>query len=401
MRKLALLVLLASAVPSAFSAKRVSVGKVDQLLIHAQGKSDAKVAKQLFNLQLTERVSSARFARWQAELPGPNSRQALVALADASAFLSLPPEEIPATPAPDRAAQDSLLSRTTSYVTDTIPKLPNFFATRDTTRFSDAPEHIESLTLDSSQYQSQYQSQYRQLHLVGISSDKVYYRAGKEVVVANTTEQGSPSEKLLATQGVFGEAMELILSDVLPSAPVWSHWEGPADAPLAVFRYAVPLEKSHYAVVIPDAPGISQPHVAYHGEIAIDPANGTVLRLTIVAELHRSSTLSRGDVMVEYGPVEIGGIRYTCPTRSVSLTMQRIANTAPNFQYKLDSGSTGKAGPALTTANTDSTQAASPVTSVNDVRFKDYHRFRAEIRILPGVHVNPDSKPSASHANQP
>ncbi|HEX4021159.1 MAG TPA: hypothetical protein VHX63_08450 [Acidobacteriaceae bacterium] len=377
MRSLALLLLLAGTVPSAFSAKRVSIKKVDQLLIRAQGKSDTKVAKQLFNLELTQRVSSTRFARWEAELPGPKSQQALVALADASAFLPLPPEEISATPAPSLAVQASLLTRAGNYVTNTIPELPNFFATRDTTRFSDEPENIESLTLDSSQY--------RQLHLVGVSTDRVYFRAGKEVIVANTNkdEQVSSSGRPLATHGVFGEAMELILSDVLQSSPVWSHWEGSAEAPLAVFRYAVPLEKSHYAVAIPDAPGTAQPHVAYHGEIAIDQANGIVLRLTIAAELSRTSRISTGDVMVEYGPVEIGGIRYTCPTRSVSLTIQRIANTAPSFQYKLDSGSTSKAGPPLTTANDDSTQSAPPITSVNDVRFKDYHRFRAEIRILP------------------
>jgi hypothetical protein len=395
MRKLALLLWLAGMVPPAFSAKRVSIEKVDQLLINTHSKPDAKVAKQLFNLELTERVSSARFGRWEAELPGPNSRQALVALADASAFLPLPSEEIPTTPAPDRAAQDSLLTRAMNYVTDTIPKLPNFFATRDTTRFSDELENIESLTLDSSQY--------RQLHLVGISSEKVYFRAGKDVVVANMAEQVSPSEKPLATQGVFGEAMELILRDVLPSGPVWSHWEGGADAPLAVFRYAVPLERSHYAVVIPDASETSQPHVAYHGEIAIDPANGTVLRLTIVAELRRTSRLSKGDVMVEYGPVEIGTIRYICPVKSVSLTVAH--NITPDSQYRLSADAT-KAGPPGAhmddlQLHPDSAQATPPVTSVNDVRFKEYHRFRSEIRIVPGINVKPDANPPASDVTPP
>jgi hypothetical protein len=395
MRKLALLLLLAGTVPPAFSAKSVTLEKVDQLLIHAHGKPDAKVAKQLFNLELTERVNSARFARWEAELPGPNSRQALVALADASAFLSLPPEEIPTTPVLDRAAQDSLLSRTMNYVTDTIPKLPNFFATRDTTRFSDELENVQSMTLDTSQF--------RELHLVGISSDKVYFRGGKEVVVANASEEASLPEKSLTTQGIFGETMELILRDVLPSGPAWSHWEGGADAPLAVFRYAVPLGRSHYAVILPDAPGGAQPHAAYHGEITIDPANGAVLRFTIVTELSRSSRLSKGNVVVEYGPVEIGTIKYICPVKSISLTVAH--NITLDSQYRI-SAEASKAGPPGAHMNDlqmhpDSTQATPPVTSVNDVRFKEYHRFRAEIRIVPGVNVNPDSKPPAPDTNQP
>jgi hypothetical protein len=396
MRKLALLLLLAGTVPPAFSAKSVTLEKVDQLLIHARGKPDAKVAKQLFNLELTERVSSARFARWEAEVPGPSSRQALEALADASAFLPLPSEEIPSTPAPDRTAQNSMLTRAMNYVTDTIPKLPNFFATRDTTRFSDEPENIETLTMVNYEY--------RQLHLVGVSSDKVYFRAGKEVVVANATEQVSPSEKSLATQGVFGEAMKLILKDLLPSGPVWSHWEGDANAPLAVFRYAMPLERSHFAVIIPDAPGTPQPHAAYHGEIAIDPANGTILRLTIVAELSRSSRITRGDVMVEYGPVEIGGTSHICPVKSVSLTVERTVKR--DSQYKLSTDDVVKAGSPQTGMNevqsaADSAEAGSPLTKVNDVRFKDYHQFRSEIRIVPGYNVKSDPNPPASDVTPP
>ena len=42
MRKLALLLLLAGTVPPAFSAKSVTLEKVDQLLIHAHGKPDAE-----------------------------------------------------------------------------------------------------------------------------------------------------------------------------------------------------------------------------------------------------------------------------------------------------------------------------------------------------------------------
>jgi hypothetical protein len=49
----------------------------------------------------------------------------------------------------------------------------------------------------------------------------------------------------------------------------------------------------------------------------------------------------------------------------------------------------------------DSAQSTPPVTSVNDVRFKEYHRFRSEIRILPGNKIEPDPNPPASDTNQP
>ncbi len=74
MRKLTILLLLAGTVPPAFAAKAVTPDQVDQLLTYAHGRSDAKVAEQLFDLELTQRASSARLTRWEAELPGPKSR---------------------------------------------------------------------------------------------------------------------------------------------------------------------------------------------------------------------------------------------------------------------------------------------------------------------------------------
>lgn len=91
-------------------------------------------------MELSERVSSARLTGWEAELPAPRSRQAIVEVADASTFLRLLPEEIPSAPALDRVRQVAFLTLIKTYLTDTIPKLPNFFATRNITRSSNEPE---------------------------------------------------------------------------------------------------------------------------------------------------------------------------------------------------------------------------------------------------------------------
>lgn len=244
---------------------------------------------------------------------------------------------------------------------------------------------------------------YQQMHPIGTSREKVYFREGKEVVDSHSTKQISFAGKALATQGVFGEALELILVDVLPSGPVWSHWEGSVNEPLAVFRYAVPLQSSHYVVVVPGVPRASQTSDAYHGEMAIDPSNGTIVRLTLVAEPSGNSRVSKGDVMVEYGPVEIGGINCTCPVKSVSLTVQRPAASDP--KYKLNPDVT-KAGPAQSRTNplqvaSDSTDAAPRITKVSDARFSNYHQFRSDMRILTGDNVKPGPSPAASHANPP
>jgi hypothetical protein len=76
----------------------MSVGQVEQLLAMLRGKPDGKVANELDSVQLTERVS---LTRWEAEFPGKRSREELVKLADTSALLELPNEDLVAKPTPD------------------------------------------------------------------------------------------------------------------------------------------------------------------------------------------------------------------------------------------------------------------------------------------------------------
>jgi hypothetical protein len=97
------------------------------------------VARRLANLELTERLSDKKLSSWTADLRGAKARQALVALADASAFLAPPAAEIPAGAPPDPDAQQSMISMAVDYLNEAVPKLPNFFATRTTVRYAEAP----------------------------------------------------------------------------------------------------------------------------------------------------------------------------------------------------------------------------------------------------------------------
>jgi hypothetical protein len=89
-RKWAILFTLACTAVPALGAKRITVAQLEQTLVSVHAEPDAKVASQLSNLELTERLSAARLARLEADLPGEKARQELMILADASAFLNLP-----------------------------------------------------------------------------------------------------------------------------------------------------------------------------------------------------------------------------------------------------------------------------------------------------------------------
>src|ERR1039458_9086839 len=73
---------------------------------------------------------------------GPQSTEQLYVLEARSAFLPPPPNEIPATAAPDAAAQKTLLDKAADYAAKTYDQLPALTATKTTLRFQDNVEAI-------------------------------------------------------------------------------------------------------------------------------------------------------------------------------------------------------------------------------------------------------------------
>ena len=366
MRKLILLGLLAAMVLPAGAAKRVTVDQLEQILNAFKGKPDAEVARHLSDLELTERFSSTRLSRWKDSLSGDKSRQVLIALADVSEFLDPPAAEIPATATPDLAAQRQIMALVVRYVSKTIPELPNFFATRQATRYENTP------LLQKAEFFIPYEP----LHSVGVSSATVLYRDGREVVDPGADEKSQPMTDGLTTVGAFGPILATVLLDAAQSKLAWSRWEQGTAGLEAVFNYAVPREKSHYEVnyccVAEQAATVAanlhpfHKIVGYHGEITVDPASGTILRLSVEAGLKPTDPVSRAGILVEYGPVQIGGKTYFCPVRNVSVAVAQI------IQYK-------------DLYKTPLAQQMQPLkTLLNDVAFDQYHLFRAEARVVTG-----------------
>jgi VWFA-related protein len=394
MRKPVLVLLLASVALPACAAKRVTVEQLEQLLAADRGKPDAKIAQQLANLEITERLSTARLSRWEAALRGPESRRSLLILADLSAFLAPPAAEIPATAIPDLATQRKIMATVASATTKTISKLPDFFATRDTVFFKDTPP---SRRMGTSLIP------YERLHPVSRSSDTVLYRDGREEVNPGVEKNKESTAHGLTTSGIFGPILGTVLVDAAQGNLAWSHWEQGEAGPIAVFQFAVTREKSHYEVSFCCVVGESGEEVfrrfaGYHGEIAVDAENGAVLRLTLKADMTAADPLVRSDIMVEYGPVAIGGKTYICPLKSVSIS---LAPTLPANAFEMQR----YRGELLDKdRNLDREHLQ---TLLNDVAFEQYHVFRVEARILSGDRtqdspsissIAPETKDSSSTA---
>jgi len=319
MQRSAFLLLFALGAAPCFAAAPVTVAQLEQLVAAAQSKSDKDINNQLEEMQLTERLTTPRLDRMESQLLGIRPKRALLALADASAFLDVPKADELALPAPDAATQGRILSRAADFVQATVTRMPDFIATRTRARFEDLMfGHMSPEPLSVS-YQN----------LLDRTSMAVQYRNGREVeepVGRPAPGHYVSSSTGLIEWGVFGPLLEIVMADILNGKVGWGHWEQGPSGPVAVFRYAVPEERSNYTVRY--CCFLSSDHLMrqyetvpqYHGEIAVNPETGDVLRLVVKTDLKTDVPMYRADVVVEYGAVEIGGKTYICPIKSIAIS---------------------------------------------------------------------------------
>jgi VWFA-related protein len=377
MQRLILLALLASASLSAVAAKRVTVAQLEQTLASASAahKPDAEIARQIGSVELSERLTEATLTRLSEHLSaGSQTTLALQLQADQSAFLDPPVIELPIDPAPDDATQQRLLGAARSYVTQTLPSLPNFLATRTINRYDDSAQALKNggWPVRSG------------LHLVDTTSRETSVHDSRDTQSPTTGSALWQAQVGLISGGEFGSTLGMVVADTAKGSISWSHWEMTDSGRVAVFRYSVPKSASHYEVIgsvqrqaaldTPDSlkgqrkptPAVSSNFGSsgaltvlttpgYHGSLWLDPETGTVLRITVEANSKDGVPFRRADILVGYGSVQIADRKFICPVRSLALSVALIGPDA-----SLDA----------------------PTVWVNETLFTNYHRFASTTRVL-------------------
>ncbi|HVT96482.1 MAG TPA: hypothetical protein VHE33_03190 [Acidobacteriaceae bacterium] len=341
------------AIPRAHGVKPVTIAQMGEILDANRGRSDTRVAGEIAGFKLTERVSARQFAAWEAQFPGPQTQDRLLVLSDESAFQPLPASEISADPSPALSAEEKILDAARIYASKTMRNLPNLLAIRTTVHFQsssdDALKRARENPVGSEGVDD------LPLSFTGQSSAPIAYRDGNEVAVDHGRMPGSHG---LTTRDEFGPILTIVLGDAKQGSIVWGYWQRNGNTRIAVFRYRVPAEKSHYLVNFPEG-GLIRLRPAYHGEIAIDPETGSILRLSIVSDPKRLPEPAIG-VVVEYGSVNLGDRPYIVPLHGIAL------GKVPIGSIPRQDGS-----------------AITPVqTFLNDIAFRSYQLFRADSRIL-------------------
>lgn len=368
---LAIFVLSSSPSWAANKTQFLTVAQLDQWLTSVQGQADGKIAKELQNTILSERLDTAQLALWQARLPGRRSQDALAALSDGSILLPPPQLDLLAGPEPDPRAQEDMLSRASAYVLQTLGKLPDLSATRTTEHFEDDPaldrgvQIFTSGTIRNSMVGVgtfaggvpqvlHGEVAAKPLHFTGETAAQLSYRDGVEMRGAGKMDLASLNQPVesLTTAGEFGPLLSVVLNDAMHNTVEWGYWQQGPRGRVAVFTYKVPENNSTYLVALKHGMRQERLFPAYQGEIVIDPVTGAVLRITLVANSLRSQYIMESAIVIEYGYVQLGGKVDICPARGVA-----ILKTAPS-----DSGTK---------------------TQINDARFTDYHLMDGDVPAPP------------------
>jgi len=324
-----------------------------------EAKEDSELANQLFDAELTERLTPASFNRIVSKYePGLDTMRALAFLRDRSEVLDPPPAEWPSLAAPDAETQKNTLELARKYVLLTLLRLPNFLATRTTTRMVSDPGTWDPLGLPNREG----------LYLAGSNTVEISFQDGKEFLArADSEEQKKKSaDEGLVSQGEFGAEAAIVLGDLADSSNgtvAFHHWETTAAGAAAVYRYTVAAAKSHYQVnYICNAKTPFHVFPGYHGSISISPATGAILRMTLVADSKPGDPISSVTSVIEYGPVKIGERGYICPLWSVT-QMAVEANACERHR--------------------SAQRLARPEKMLNRTSFSNYHRFGSTVTVMP------------------
>jgi VWFA-related protein len=358
--------------------EKVTVAQLEEL-VHTQ----TDLLQKLENLELTERLSTPRLDALLSVIHGERERQALTADADLSLALAPPPDEIVNRPPPPVEEQGDLLKRTFDYLQNVIPKLPDFYALRNAVRFEEPLERDNEIWKMPRQDQT--------LRFATGEHATVLYRNGHEVVEEKQKLGRRPvvsgvRKRGLETRGTFGPILAYVLTAAAtsPSTLSWKRWERGKYGDLAVFSYKVAgtdnVPELSYCCLPEAVHRLYQNKADNFGEFAINPDTGAIMRIVINADLDEArdpeAPLIRSQIMVEYGPEELGGKTYICPQRSVEISRGRSERQLYEWGMVFSLYSYFE-------------------TMINDVTFGGYHKFGSEARILPGVEETDQTKTSA------
>ena len=345
------------------AAKKISIADLQQTLqsLHGAGKSDADMAAALKQVELTEQLTRSVMNHLVDFSLGQETTEQVYVLEARSSMLPPPAADIPATPAPDAAAQQALLAKAAAYASGTYDQLPSLTATRTTLRFQD---NVEALAESSGMHGSAKDVSTGSMGGVSVQQYVRYIKSedanvglehGVERLPEDKTKWGP--NRMIAIMEPYPGVSQVLHEATDAGTIKWLRWENVNGKAAAVFSYQVPKKKAHIAVNVCCFPDLEQAGTArfssaaigsangsggggakgnfqtntdwkpykqnglpYHGELFIDPDTGIVVRTITQMEPKNSDVVHQDDVRTDYGPVQVGDKTLVLPVRAIAET---------------------------------------------------------------------------------
>jgi len=357
------------------AAKKITVAELQDMLqsLHRDNKGDAEVSTALKQVVLSEQLTRTVMNSLVDFVPGQLSTEQIYVLEARSATLAPPAGDIPATPAPDSAAQQALLAKAATYASTTYQQLPALTAVRTTLRFQDNMEALagSSGMQGSAKDASQTAIGVSPNHFVryiNASDAAIELERGVERLPEDKTRWGA--NRMIAIMTPYPGLSQVFQEATEAGTVKWLRWELVNGKPAAVFSYEVPKKKAHVAVNVCCFPEIDQAGTArfssaavagaqgsgsggakgdfqtntdwhpykqnnlpYHGELFIDPDNGIVVRMIAQMEPKNSDVVHQDEMRIDYGPVTVGDKALVLPVRAVAITQVVVNGEASAGGY--------------------------------------------------------------------
>jgi hypothetical protein len=351
-----LVVILLIASPG-WAAKKMTVQQLKDMLTADQKsqKSDADVAAELKDVELTEQLTRSAIDSLKPLIPGQLSTEQIFVLEVRSAVLAPPSSDIPSTPAPDAAKQKAILDKATDYATKIYSQLPALTATRTLRRFQDSAHQDQSSP--GAHSSAVLSATYTPIRYTASDESSVTFKNGAEQnpLASDKTHWGDNG--MIALLGPSPDPGTVLQEAQATGKISWSRWETVMFHDLAVFSYSVDKKKSHYAVDYCCFPQTSQAGEMtmrgtgtgsgagnyqnsaswknfkatqpYHGEIFIDPETGVIYRLITEVEFKGSDPVRLENRRIDYGSETIGDKKVIVPG---FVTIDTLEQPFPDLQ---------------------------------------------------------------------
>lgn len=337
------LVLLLGGAPS-WGATKITVQQLNDLLVslHEAKKTDAEVAAELSQVELTEELTAAAMNSFGDYIPGGLSSAQMYVLEAHSAVLAPPASDLPSTAAPDEPTAKAILDRALDYAATIYAQLPHLTAVKTTLRFQ---EDIPAVKGGAGDFTMLSVRDYYAMARMG-TSKVVHFANAREapVVLLNGAEEATSTTDNThwgrnGQIALFGPGP--VLSSILHEAQTggkisWLRWERVHGMQVAVYAFEVGKKATSYAVdycCFLDINSVAEETthsitinptfkhekatVPYHGEVFVEPETGVVVRLIVQAEFKPSGAVRQEDRRIDYAPVTLGTQRFVVPVREI------------------------------------------------------------------------------------